>query len=52
MHLYNDIDKMLDICIRFKAADYISKAAIVKEYQNLVNESQTKFRRIKVENLK
>ena len=48
--IYNDIDKMLDICTRFKAADYISKAAIVKEYQNLVNESQTKFRRIKVEN--
>lgn len=47
--IYNDIDRMLDICTRFKAADYASKAAIVAEYENLINESQTKFRRVKVE---
>jgi len=47
--IYNDIDRMMDICTRFKAADYTSKSAIVKEYENLVIESQTKFRRVKVE---
>lgn len=47
--IYNDIDRMLDICTRFKAADYKSRGAIVDEYEALVNESQTKFRRNKAE---
>ena len=47
--IYNDIDKMMDICTRFKAADFISKAAIVDEYEQLLIEQVTKFRKAKAE---
>lgn len=47
--IYNDIDKMLDICTRFKASDYASRTSIVEEYEKAINESQAKFRRVKVE---
>lgn len=49
--IYNDIDKMLDICTRFKAADYRSRGSIVQEFENLVIDIQTKFRRSRVESL-
>lgn len=49
--IYNDIDKMIDICTRFKAADYRSRGAIVQEFENLVQGIQSKFRRSRVENL-
>ncbi len=49
--IYNDIDKMLDICTRFKAADYRSRGSIVQEFENLVVDIQTKFRRSRVESL-
>lgn len=49
--IYNDIDKMIDICTRFKAADYRSRGSIVNEFEILVNEIQSKFRRAKVESL-
>lgn len=47
--IYNDVDKMLDICTRFKTADYSSKGDIVKEFEALVASIQTKFRRSKSE---
>lgn len=50
-YIYNDIDRMLDIATRFKAADYRSKGAIVEELESFINELQTKFRRAKVESL-
>lgn len=49
--IYNDIDKMIDICTRFKAADYRSRGSIVNEFEILVNEIQSKFRRARVESL-
>lgn len=49
--IYNDIDRMIDICTRFKAADYRSRGAIVQEFEMLVQEIQSKFRRSRVENL-
>lgn len=49
--IYNDIDRMMDICTRFKAADYRSRGSIVNEFETLVNEIQAKFRRAKVESL-
>lgn len=49
--IYNDIDKMIDICTRFKAADYRSRGAIVQEFESLVQAIQSKFRRSRVENL-
>ena len=49
--IYNDIDKMIDICTRFKAADYRSRGAIVQEFEMLIQEIQSKFRRSRVENV-
>lgn len=49
--IYNDIDKMMDICTRFKAADYINKAAIVEEYEKFIHEQVTKFRKVKADSL-
>ena len=50
-YIYNDIDRMIDICTRFKAADYRSRGSIVEEFESLITEIQTKFRRSRVENL-
>ena len=49
--MWNDIDRMLDICTRFKTADYTSKGDIVREFEALIAEIQTKFRRNKVESV-
>jgi len=49
--IYNDIDKMIDVCTRFKAADYRSRGVIVDEIQGLINDMQTKFRRTRVQSL-
>lgn len=49
--IYNDIDRMLDICTRFKAADYRSRGSIVQEFETLVTDIQNKFRRSRVESL-
>lgn len=49
--IYNDMDRMIDICTRFKAADFISRGAIVNEFEVLINEIQTKFRKVRVESL-
>ena len=49
--MYNDIDNMLDICTRFKAADFRSKGEIVKEYEEAIKGSMNKFRRSNVESL-
>lgn len=47
--LYNDIDRMIDVATRFKAADYRSRDAIVDEVEALITEMQTKFRRTKAQ---
>lgn len=47
--IYNDIDVLQDICIRFKAADYLARGPIVKELEKIVQEMMTKFRRTRVD---
>lgn len=47
--IYNDIDRMIDVCARFKAADYKSRGSIVNEIETLIVEMQTKFRRVRAE---
>lgn len=42
---YNSVDELLDICTRFKAADFISKSAIVQELQDAMSRLQSKFRK-------
>lgn len=49
--IYNDIDRLIDVCTRFKASDYTSRALIVQEVEAIVAEMQTKFRRARVESV-
>lgn len=45
--VYNDIDRMMDICVRFKSADYKDRGPIVSEFESLIVELMSKFRRAK-----
>ena len=49
-HAYHNAEILLDICSRLRAADYGSKAAIVKEFEDAINKTQNDFRRSKNEN--
>ena len=49
--IYNDIDRMLELCTRFKASDYANRDEIVTEFEGLINEIQAKFRRVKVQDM-
>lgn len=48
-YMFNNIDRMIDLCTRFKAADYLSIGSIVKEFESLVDEFKSNFRRTRVE---
>lgn len=50
-HAYNNADKLLDVCTRLRASDYGTKEAIVKEFEELINQTQNDFRRSKNEGL-
>lgn len=47
----NDIHKIMDISTRYLAEDYRYRDAIVKEYEQFIKESNSKFRRVKAETL-
>lgn len=49
-HIYNNVDALYDICSRIKAADYGSKAELVKEFEQAINNIQNDFRRSRNEN--
>lgn len=49
-HAYSHADHLLDICTRLKTADYGTKASIVSEFENAINDVQNDFRRSKNEN--
>lgn len=44
-----DVDRMGDLCLKFKSADYITKENIAKEIEAQVATMQSKFRRAKIE---
>ena len=44
-YVYTHIDKILDVCTRFKTSDYKSKAEIIDEFEDCINEAQNDFRR-------
>ena len=48
-HAYHNAEILLDICSRLRAADYGSKAEIVKEFEEAINKTQNDFRRAKNE---
>ena len=49
-HVFNTVDYMYDLCSRIKASEYTSKAAIVQEFEQAINNIQNEFRRAKNEN--
>lgn len=46
-HVYHNVDRILDICSRFKAGEYGTKAGIVSEFEQAINYIQNEFRRAK-----
>lgn len=42
--IFSDVDKIEDICKRFKATDYTSKGNILNEFKNIISDIQNKFR--------
>ncbi len=49
-HMFNNVDKLLDICTRLKTAEYGSKSELVKEFETIINTIQNDFRRCRNEN--
>lgn len=43
--IYNDIDRMIDIGTRFKAAEYRTRGEIVRELEAFIDEIKNKFRK-------
>lgn len=44
--IYNDVDDLLDVLMRFKSSNYLSKGAIVKEIEEKVKRMLNNFRRV------
>lgn len=49
-HAYNNADRLLNICTRLKTAEYGTKAEIIKEFEEAINDTQNEFRRSRNEN--
>ena len=49
-HVYNNVDRLHDLCSRIKSSDYGSKADVVAEFEQTINNIQNDFRRSKNEN--
>lgn len=48
-YVFGHVDKILDICTRFKTSGYDSKNDIVKEFETSINNAQNDFRRVRNE---
>ena len=49
LFMYNYIDRLLDICQRFKTENYARRSDIVDEFENLVDDIKKEFRRVRNE---
>lgn len=49
--LFYEVDKLMDLCTRFKTSDYLNKGAIVAEFEMLINDIKTQFRRVSSESI-
>lgn len=47
--IYQTVDRMMDVCSRFKTQDYGSKGDIVEEFKTVINDTQNEFRRTRNE---
>ena len=48
-HVYNNVDRLMDLCTKIKSSDYGSKSDVVAEFERTINEIQNDFRRAKNE---
>lgn len=48
-HAYTNAERIMDVCSRLLSANYGSKSALVKEFEEIINETQNEFRRSKNE---
>ena len=48
-HVYNNVDKLIDICTKIRSKDYTSKSEVVSEFERTINNIQNDFRRAKNE---
>lgn len=49
-YIYNDVDELYDMLVRFKACDYANRGAIVSEIEQQVIKMNNLFRKARVEN--
>lgn len=49
--IHSNIDRMIDVCTRFKAADFRTKDQIVEEFEGLIDEFKSHFRKNRVESM-
>lgn len=47
--VYNGIDRLQDLCVRFKTSDFNNRGAIIKEYESYLDEMKNNFRRVQIE---
>lgn len=48
-YFYNEVDNILDLCTRFKSADFSMRAPLVLDINNIVNRLNNEFRKSHVE---
>ena len=49
--MFSKVDRIQDLCTRFKAEDYRYRGEIVREFESIIDELKTDFRRVKVDPL-
>ena len=47
--VYNSIEKMTDLCTRFRTSDFEHRGGIINEYAEFISDTQNKFRKAKIE---
>ena len=48
-YVYRNVDKLMDICTRFKTGEYGTKSGVVEEFEKCVSSVQNDFRRVRNE---
>lgn len=50
LHAYNNADNLIDICTRFKTADFGTKMRLLPEFEGAISNAQNDFRRARNQN--
>lgn len=51
LFMYDYVDKIMNICQRFKSEDYNKRSDIVNEFEDTIDQVKAEFRRVKNENI-